>query len=123
MANKAGVFFPIYTCEVMWISFRSPFNSKYAIQAFVGGVNVVSGRVWNEPMPTNAKQDYVVVPPQKHLDGIAVGQDKVGQFVAMPIGSGYSVKKQVTGKEDVGGLQLEITPSGASLLFAQDFVW
>ena len=50
------------------------------------------------------------MPTQKYLDGIAVGQGTVRQFIAMPIGSGYSVEKQVTGKEDVGGMQLEIIP-------------
>ncbi|PVH95328.1 hypothetical protein DM02DRAFT_537580, partial [Periconia macrospinosa] len=111
MANKAGVFFPAYQREAMWISFQSPSNSKYAIRVFVGGVNAVSGKVWNAPK-LGKQQDYVVVPPQDHLDGIAVGRNKVGQFVAMPIGSGYSVEKQITGKENIGGLQLEITPSG-----------
>lgn len=119
MANKAGVFFPTYQREAMWISFQSPSNSKYAIRVFVGGVNAVSGKVWNAPK-VGKQQDYVVVPPQEQLDGIAVGRDKVGQFVAMPIGSGYSVEKQITGKEDIGGLQLEITPSGGSLLFEGD---
>lgn len=35
----------------------------------------------------------------------------VRQFVAMPAGTGYNVEHQVTGKENVGGLQLEIIPS------------
>lgn len=30
--------------------------------------------------------------------------------MAMPIGSGYSVEAQVTGKEVVGGLQFDVTP-------------
>jgi hypothetical protein len=29
----------------------------------------------------------------------------------MPLGGGYSVEKQVTGKEDVGGIQMEIMPA------------
>ena len=29
----------------------------------------------------------------------------------MPLGSGYSVEKQVTGKEDTGGIQIEIVPA------------
>ena len=28
----------------------------------------------------------------------------------MPLGFGYSVEQQVTGKEFIGGIQLEITP-------------
>jgi hypothetical protein len=119
MANKGGVFFPAYQREAMWISFQSRKREKYAVRVFVGGVNAISGRLWDAPRPVDAKQDYVVVPPQMWLDGIAVGKGTVGQFVAMPIGSGYSVEKQITGKEDVGGLQLEITPSSANLLFTR----
>lgn len=33
----------------------------------------------------------------------------------MPICSGYSIEKQMTDKEDVGGLQLEIIPSTSEL--------
>jgi len=35
----------------------------------------------------------------------------VRQFVAMPTGTGYNVEHQVTGKETVGGLQLEVIPA------------
>ncbi|EON69991.1 hypothetical protein W97_09257 [Coniosporium apollinis CBS 100218] len=114
MANKSGVFFPMYQREAMWISFEA--KSKFAIRVFVGGINAVSGRPWNAPpRTTDAKQDYIVAPPQEWLDGIAVSKDTVKQFVAMPIGTGYSIEKQLTGKEDIGGLQLEITPSGGKL--------
>ena len=33
------------------------------------------------------------------------------------MGSGYSVEKQVTGKEDFGGVQLEIIPEQVALEF------
>lgn len=119
MAKKSGVFFTMYQREAMWLSFRvaprEP-TSEYAIRVFAGGINVVSGRKWDTPEPlSRRKQDYVVVPPQEHLDGISIGGDIVKQFIAMPIGSGYSIEKQMTGKEDVGGLQLEINPTTARL--------
>ena len=56
-------------------------------------------------------QDYVVTPKQLWLDGIATGNGRVRQFVAMPLGSGYSVEAQVTGQDLVGGLQFHVTPS------------
>jgi hypothetical protein len=119
MAKKSGVFFTMYQREAMWISFRVSQKkpiSEYAIRVFAGGINVVSGRKWDDPEPLpKRKQDYIVVPPQEHLDGIAVGSDTVIQFVAMPIGSGYSIEKQMTGKEDVGGLQLEVIPTTSKL--------
>ncbi|OCL00592.1 uncharacterized protein K441DRAFT_105597 [Cenococcum geophilum 1.58] len=121
IAKKSGVFFPMYQREAMWISFTlaswSPIH-EYAVRVFVGGINVVSGRKWDQPESSEKtrKQDYVIVPPQEHLDGIAVSRDTVRQFIAMPIGSGYSIEKQMTGKEDVGGLQLEVIPTTAKLV-------
>ncbi|KAF7559260.1 hypothetical protein G7046_g4892 [Stylonectria norvegica] len=110
MARKGGVFFPLYQREAMFVSFRAT-NDSFAVRPFVGGVNAVSGLLWSTPpSQKSAKQDYVSVPPQRFLDGIAVGQDTVKQFIAMPLGSGYSVEKQITGTEDVGGMQLEIVP-------------
>lgn len=100
----------------MWVSFHA--RKPFAIKVYLGGVNGISG----EPMVPNIatylkqksgaprKQDYVVVPSQPWLDGIATRPGLVKQFVAMPYGSGYSVEQQVTGVEVVGGLQFEIIP-------------
>lgn len=110
----------------MWISLDTPSKTQavlqnydyaeYEIRVFVGGINVVTGRKWDdESLKPNDEQDYIVVPPQEHLDGIAMGESMVRQFVAMPIGSGYSIEKQLTSKEDIGGLQLEITPKTAQM--------
>lgn len=54
-------------------------------------------------------QDYIITPDQLWLDGVASHDGRVRQFVAMPLGSGYSVEAQVTGEEVVGGLQFEVT--------------
>lgn len=104
----------------MWIRFKS--KSPFAIKVYLGGVNVVSG----EPMVENAAtrfrrlnlvgnqksvQDYVVTPKQLWLDGIASNDGRVRQFVAMTMGSGYSVEAQMTGDDVLGGLQFEITPT------------
>jgi hypothetical protein len=55
-------------------------------------------------------QDYVVIPNQKWLDGIATTTRKLRQFFAMTTGSGYSVEAQVTGEEVTGSIQFEVTP-------------
>ncbi|KAF2404527.1 hypothetical protein EJ06DRAFT_207924 [Trichodelitschia bisporula] len=110
MAAKGGVFFPMYQREAMWISFENGLYQNFQVKLFVGGVNAISGLRFNAAIGPGSKQDYMVVPPQKWLDGIVAGSDTVRQFVAMPIGSGYSIEKQVTGREDLGGLQLQITP-------------
>ena len=56
-------------------------------------------------------QDYMTVPGQDWLDGIATSGGVVRQFVATRVGDGYNVEAQVTGQEAHGGLQFEITPA------------
>jgi hypothetical protein len=101
----------------MWMSFSA--KRPFAIKIYVGGVNAISGVPVNETPEAmmerlqtseKVKQDYVVLPDQPWLDGIASEDGRIRQFVAMPKGSGYSVEAQVTGEEKIGGLQLEITP-------------
>ena len=53
-------------------------------------------------------QDYVVCPDQPWLDGINAGDGYIRQFVAMPLGMGYTVEGQVTGEEKFGGMQIEV---------------
>lgn len=75
-----------------------------------------------------AAQDYIVVGPsssdsvqgthQLWLDGFAVSDATIRQFVAMPAGTGHSVEHQITGNDCVGGLQFEISPR----LLAQDTI-
>ena len=43
---------------------------------------------------------------QPWLDGINAGNGFIRQFVAMPLGMGYTVEGQVTGEERHGGLQI-----------------
>ena len=108
----------------MWICFKS--QHRFAIKIELGGVNAISGEPMDEDAATKLRrlnrlankqsiQDYVVTPEQLWLDGIASQDGRVRQFVAMPLGSGYSVEAQVTGKELVGGLQFEITPAEIGL--------
>jgi hypothetical protein len=117
MAQQGGVFLPMYQREAMWIQFSA--LEPFALKIYVGGVNAISGVPINERpekalerlrIADKVKQDYVVLPEQPWLDGIASEDGKIMQFVAMPKGSGYSVEAQVTGEEKIGGLQFELTP-------------
>lgn len=103
----------------MWINFRS--TKQYAIKVYVGAVNAVSGEPAIENAATQLRrrnmmaqgqsiQDYIVVPDQKWLDGIATSVGQVRQFVATPMESGQSVEAQITGEDVVGGIQFEVTP-------------
>lgn len=105
----------------MWIQFTSS-ATPFAVKIHVGGVNAVSGEAAIETPETVMRrlkllerdaniQDYVVSPGQLWLDGIANTDGTVRQFVAMPLGTGYSVEAQLTGMELVGGIQIEVTPS------------
>lgn len=59
-------------------------------------------------------QDYVTVPRQPWLDGFSVGKGTIRQFVAMPMGDGYSVEEQLTGEALHGGLQIMVYPLKAA---------
>ena len=57
-----------------------------------------------------APQSYVVASHQPWLDGYCVKKGEVRQFVAMPLGSGYSAEEQITGEAEHGGIQLLVAP-------------
>jgi hypothetical protein len=88
----------------LWIGFDAAAWKPNAVTVAAGGVNAVSG---GESLPSlhAAPQDYMVCPPQLWLDGIKAGAGFIRQFVAMPLGRGYTVEAQVTGREERGGLR------------------
>jgi hypothetical protein len=142
--------------EAMWLSFECPPEASFVIRPYIGGVNGISGESMVGDMNSlirrmnlsAQKQDYVVLPKQKWLDGIATRPGIVKQFVATPMvppseqlgtprtdpqleeqpeqpqGSqpqssqpaekstviGASLEWQMTGKDTVGGVQLQIIP-------------
>lgn len=103
--EHGGVFIPMYQREALWISFHYRFWKPNAVKIAVGRVNAVSGKPWNERLLTD-ENDYLVCPPQPWLDGINAGEGYIRQFVAMPLGMGYTVEAQVTGEERFGGIQI-----------------
>jgi hypothetical protein len=61
------------------------------------------------------------VPDQPWLDGIDAGKGVIPEFVAIPLGMGYTVEGQITEREDGGGLQIiidEPKPGG----YTPDFI-
>jgi hypothetical protein len=113
--ERGGVMMPLYQAEAMWISFcRTRWSEGYpcAIKIAAGKINAISGKPW-KPGLEASERDYVVVPEQPWLDGFCVAKDSVRQFVAMPLGSGYSVEEQITGKAEHGGLQIIVYPMKA----------
>ena len=55
-------------------------------------------------------QDYMVAPRQPWLDGYCVEKGMIRQFVAMPLGAGYTAEEQITGQAEHGGLQIVVYP-------------
>jgi hypothetical protein len=111
--ERAGVMMPLYQAEAMWISFGGGrrFGDGYpcAVKIAAGKINAISGKPWKLELDAS-ERDYVVLPQQPWLDGFCIAKDVIRQFVAMPLGSGYSVEEQITGKAEHGGLQIVVYP-------------
>ncbi|KIJ10347.1 hypothetical protein PAXINDRAFT_102032 [Paxillus involutus ATCC 200175] len=94
MLAKGGAFISMYQREAMWMSFKlrkkGHWHNSLAVKISVGGVNVLTG------LPQN--------------DGISTSPGVIRQFVAMPLGKGYTAEGQVTGAENVGGIQIDVFP-------------
>ena len=59
-------------------------------------------------------QNYLVAPDQPWLDGFCVSKGLVRQFVAMPLGKGYTAEEQLTGAAEHGGVQIVVYPMKAA---------
>jgi hypothetical protein len=109
---RGGVLLPMYQSEAMWLNFSARGGYPFAVKIATGKVNAVTGEGWDDGLHRRP-QDYVVVPDQPWLDGYAVEKGIIRQFVAMPLGSGYSAEEQITGRAEHGGLQLVAYPMKA----------
>lgn len=85
--ETGGFFLPMYQSEAMYLEFSGQSWRPNIAKAGVGRINAVTGEPWDERISAT-KQDYVLCPHQKWLDGINAGQGFVRQFVAMPLGRG-----------------------------------
>ncbi|HEX7312584.1 MAG TPA: hypothetical protein VF297_01615 [Pyrinomonadaceae bacterium] len=106
-AATGGVFIPLYQREALWLGFEGDDRSPKAVIVTAGGVNVVSGEAKSEGLRDDP-QNYLVCPLQPWLDGINAGPGLIRQFVAVPLGRGYTVESQLTGREDEGGLRIVV---------------
>lgn len=103
--GTGGFFVPAYQREALWIGFDAAPWKPNVVKIGTGQVNAVSGGQWDQALHA-APQDYLVCPPQLWLDGINAGHEFVRQFVAIPLGLGYTVEAQVSGAESHGGVQI-----------------
>lgn len=108
-SEKGGVLLPMYQAEAMWIGFSSRKSYPFAVKIAAGKVNAVTGKAWREELDAKP-QDYVVLPDQLWLDGFCVKKGLIRQFVAMPLGHGYTAEEQLTQSTENGGLQIIVYP-------------
>ena len=109
--NRGGVILPMWQAEALWLDFGGGWESNLpvAIKVAAGKINAVTGEKWTTSLNRNP-QDYLVFPEQPWLDGFAIEPGVIRQFVAMPLGEGYSVEEQLTDEAEWGGLQISVTP-------------
>jgi hypothetical protein len=107
--RHGGVMLPMYQSEAMWLHFVSPRGYPFAVKVATGKINAVTGEGWRDGL-NRGPQDYLPVPEQPWLDGYCVEKGFIRQFIAMPLGAGYSAEEQVTGKAEHGGLQVSAVP-------------
>ena len=105
--QRGGVFLPMYQAEAMWLSFTGSY--PMAVKVAAGKINALTGEGWTNDLQAQP-QDYLVVPDQPWLDGFCVAEGLVRQFVAMPLGAGYSAEEQLAGEAQHGGLQIAVSP-------------
>ncbi len=68
----------------MFLHFTS--RTYFVVKIFLNSVNVITGDIPQAKIENGSidrqKQDYVVVPNQRWIDGVAIGGGKARQFVA-----------------------------------------
>ncbi|CAG8902140.1 unnamed protein product [Penicillium egyptiacum] len=111
MAERGGLVVPMYQREALSIGFHGSHNASHAVKILSGGANAISGSQEGKGTVSSI-QDYTVAPAQHRIDGFfpQAGISIVGQFVSMPLGGGYSVEEQLTGKANIGGIQMIVAP-------------
>ncbi|MCZ6861984.1 MAG: hypothetical protein O7I42_17190 [Alphaproteobacteria bacterium] len=98
----------MHQAEAMWINLDGR-GYPCAVKIATGKVCAVTGGTWVSHRNRDP-QDYVVLPEQLWLDGYCVEKGVIRQFVAMPLGEGYSVEEQITGAAEHGGIQIIVYP-------------
>ncbi len=113
--EHGGVMLPMFQSEAMWLYFNSAYldahatRYPFAIKIAAGKINAVTGNDWSDWLQREP-QDYMVSTQQPWLDGYCVEKGIIRQFVAMPLGAGYSPEEQLKGEAQYGGIQIVVYP-------------
>ena len=93
--RRGGVIMPMSQADAMWLNFDGYHAYPFALKIATGKVCAITGEHWINHLNTDP-QDYLVLPEQPWLDGYCVEKGVIRQFVAMPLGKGYTVEEQLT---------------------------
>ncbi len=113
--EHGGVMLPMHQAEAMWLNFDSGYipehetSYPFAVKIAAGKIDAVTGENWTNGLH-GLPQDYMVVPEQPWLDGFCIEKGTIRQFIAMPLGEGYTAEEQISGKAEHGGLQIIVYP-------------
>jgi hypothetical protein len=116
--RRGGIALPMWQSEACWIDFYSPTGFPFAVKVAAGKVNALTGLSWSDELDFEAG-DYIEVPGQPWLDGFCVAKGVVRQFIAAPLGGGYTAEEQITGKAEHGGIQILARPMKAAVCEAR----
>lgn len=114
LKKRGGVIMPMFQADALWLNFETlnvtgEADYPIAIKIGTGKVCAISGDAWTSNL-NRSPQDYIVIPDQPWVDGYNVGRNKVKQFVAAPLGKGYTVEEQITNDASNGGIQIQVFP-------------
>lgn len=110
--RRGGVIVPMFQAEAMWLNFGGFSPYPFALKIATGKICAITGENWINHLNTDP-QDYLVLPDQPWLDGYCVEKGVIRQFVAVPLGEGYTVEEQLSGEAQHGGLQITAYPMKA----------
>lgn len=110
--RHGGVMLPMWRTEAMWIRFDSVY--PWAVKIAAGKRCAITGGEFSMDLHAD-EQDYAVIPAQPWLDGCAVEEGRIRQFVAMSLGEGYTVEEQLSGAAEWGGIQIVAYPMTAAV--------
>ncbi|MEJ7784665.1 MAG: hypothetical protein WKF96_07665 [Solirubrobacteraceae bacterium] len=91
--------------EALWLDFDARHWHPSALKVGLGTVCAVTGETYEPARLGVCGQDYLVVPDQPWLDGVATGEGFVRQFVATALGTGATVEEQLSDDAHRGGLR------------------
>lgn len=107
--EHGGILLPMYQAEALWLNFTASNDYPFAVRVGTGKIDAATGEPWRDAL-ARKPQNYLVIPHQPWLDGYCVEKGVIRQFVAMPLGRGYTAEEQLTGEAEVGGIQIVVYP-------------